>query len=357
MNLLARYFSKDGRLLRASKRGDVKTARRLLERGANVHARDRNGFGSLHLAALHGDNDLVELLLDRHAYIGKSGINTGWTPLHLAISHAKTAKHLLDRGACVDEKDPNGDTALQESARRHFHETVEILLQHGAKIQAKDRQGWTVLDLALGDTLQHEEQAVTVEVLLEHGARSASAGTPVGIVQILAREAKAANIARLKRFASLGVDLDAKNENGDTLLLITFECLHRSLAGFGFEGDDARVPDLVEQARYLSNRADVNCKDKAEHTPLFYVAHGLSWCLGHRPQDLEVCAELLKILLDAGALERWPRRDYSQAARTVLWAVGHSLAKCEDQTDGVHVRIAAMLTTIRDALVAITNST
>jgi ankyrin repeat protein len=87
-------------------------ARLLLERGADVRARSRRGQTALHLAARHGDLDSSRVLLDRGADVNQTASDR-LSPLVVASvrDHAALAVFLLERGA-----DPNlsggGFTAL-----------------------------------------------------------------------------------------------------------------------------------------------------------------------------------------------------------------------------------------------------
>ncbi len=62
-------------LLDAIERNDIDTARKLLDRGADVNQRDKIGdFSALHLAARNGNKGIVVLLLERGAVDSKSKI-------------------------------------------------------------------------------------------------------------------------------------------------------------------------------------------------------------------------------------------------------------------------------------------
>ena len=58
-------------------------------------------------------------------------------------------KALLDKGANVEGKDKNGRTALMLAAQRGHDEIVKLLLTKGAHADTRDRQGWTAYGLAL----------------------------------------------------------------------------------------------------------------------------------------------------------------------------------------------------------------
>jgi ankyrin repeat protein len=79
--------------------GHVDVARLMLERGADVNARDR--ATALHQAALRGDPDLVELLLDHGADPNVHDADHGATPAGWAAyaGHEALAEHLRSREA------------------------------------------------------------------------------------------------------------------------------------------------------------------------------------------------------------------------------------------------------------------
>jgi ankyrin repeat protein len=109
-------------------RGDVETARLLLQRGANY---------DLSIAAALGDLRRVTALLDEDPGRIRQARPWGKRPLSAAIDfdHLEIARLLLNRGA--DPKWPEGGDAprgfaLHAAARRGNREMVELLLDHGA---------------------------------------------------------------------------------------------------------------------------------------------------------------------------------------------------------------------------------
>src|SRR5215216_3138954 len=69
----------------------------------------------------------------------------GRTPLMLAAFRGDTAAviNLLERGADVNARDKDGDTALMFAAFRGHALIVALLLQYGANVYARARNGWT----------------------------------------------------------------------------------------------------------------------------------------------------------------------------------------------------------------------
>ena len=74
-----------------------------------------------------------------------NGSVKGRTPLMLAAFRGDTAAviNLLERGADVNARDRDGDTALMFAAHGGHGLVVALLLQYGANVYARARNGWT----------------------------------------------------------------------------------------------------------------------------------------------------------------------------------------------------------------------
>jgi len=100
-------------------------------------------------AAWDGRTAVVELLLAAGADVDAKD-EDGWTALHDAAwgGHAAVAELLLAAGADVNAQDNDGWIALHDAARNGHSAVVELLLEAGADVNAKNKNGWTALHYA-----------------------------------------------------------------------------------------------------------------------------------------------------------------------------------------------------------------
>jgi ankyrin repeat protein len=143
-------------LMAACLSGDLDVVRFLVDRGADVKARNRLGFTALHGAALSGDAVMVGLLLDRGAdpnakVVLSEPADDISTPL-LTVAHrgdATVVQRLLERGADVNVQGGQfARSALLCAATTGSDETVRLLLARGAKVDGQDWAGRNPLQWA-----------------------------------------------------------------------------------------------------------------------------------------------------------------------------------------------------------------
>ncbi len=97
-------------------------------------ARDESGFTLLHLAALAGNAEMVNLLLEEGAEVGATN-DVGVTALHVAArnGHAPVVQALLDGGATPSAQTDDGLTPLDHAALFGKGDVASILSAHGAQ--------------------------------------------------------------------------------------------------------------------------------------------------------------------------------------------------------------------------------
>jgi uncharacterized protein len=120
-------------LLRAAKAGDAEAIAALLAKGADVKIPTKFGITPVMAAAGLGT---------------KEEDTTGRKKTEPeAIASIKLC---LDAGADVNGADNQGQTALHGAAQKGWDQVVQFLVDHGAKLDVKDKRGHTPLDAAMG---------------------------------------------------------------------------------------------------------------------------------------------------------------------------------------------------------------
>ena len=106
----------------------------LLNRGADVHAKDKSGFTPLHLAAFQDASAMAEVLLKGGAD-ANANANDGRTPLHYAADKnaSGVVEVLLKGGADVNAKNNDGRTPLRYAALADAFATAEVLRRYGGR--------------------------------------------------------------------------------------------------------------------------------------------------------------------------------------------------------------------------------
>jgi ankyrin repeat protein len=146
--------------------GDVSAIRFLLARGGTLESLGPDlGLAG---AAFHGHWRLCEFLLERGADVNHAAADTGETPLHAALCKPnRPAYDLVVRVLLAAGADPNrptrpgvetsafmrdartkGETPLHRAAAFGSEETIQILLDRGAKRDARDAGGDSPLSWA-----------------------------------------------------------------------------------------------------------------------------------------------------------------------------------------------------------------
>ncbi|MCG3188336.1 MAG: hypothetical protein LKCHEGNO_00314 [Burkholderiaceae bacterium] len=176
---LARAGSFDD-FFQAIRANDATTVASLLERGFDPNARDAQGQCALGLAARDGAEQVVDVLLRQPRLNVDTRNNAGETALMLAALHGrlgiadnliargaaitqqgwnallyaaagpdpKMVARLLEKGAPIDSRSPNGTTPLMMAARYGNEQSVTILLAHHADVAARNERGMNAADFA-----------------------------------------------------------------------------------------------------------------------------------------------------------------------------------------------------------------
>jgi ankyrin repeat protein len=146
---------------------DLAKVRLLLQKGADVNARQAQGRTPLYLAAMLGDGlPTLQLLFARGADPNLASAN-GLTPLMMAAQRGNVAslRLLIERGAEVNARDGAGETALMFACSSGNADAVGLLIDKGADVKVQSKRHETALGFAATAGVQ-----ASVEMLLAKGA-------------------------------------------------------------------------------------------------------------------------------------------------------------------------------------------
>ncbi|KAJ3117366.1 hypothetical protein HDU96_007020 [Phlyctochytrium bullatum] len=157
----------------ASLLGKHRTAKVLLERGADVEALGPCRNRALHMAAKCGHAEVARLLLDHAGDIWPED-RSGDSPLHIAAAwgHHDVCKVILEKDeGGIDYVGDNADTALHLAVEEGHKKVIEVLLSFGAEVEIENKNGLTALQKARNRTRSEPRIAALLEKALADRAK------------------------------------------------------------------------------------------------------------------------------------------------------------------------------------------
>jgi len=330
VNLLAAPGKKDGvpkgALHCAAIKGNLAMAKSLLGQGADINLADDEGNTPLYyLAKINNygrdenkDNlEIAKLFVSSHADLNKSG--EAGPPLIAAIAsnNFELADLLIEKGADVKGVGKDGSTALitlimqfHRADRTPAVERAKSLVKAGVNINAANKNGITalmaacanrsvpligaLLDIGADPNIASNDQSPVLlslsnpegfKLLVSHGA---DLNIKVNGQSLLHRAVSYSDPTVLGTLLASGkFDLNSKNDRGETALFMAaggrnnamVQQLLASGANPNVANNNLDTPliravnsNSVEIVRTLIEwSANVNAKDAAGHTPLFYA--------------------------------------------------------------------------------------
>jgi ankyrin repeat protein len=218
-------------------------------------------------AAFKDDLDLVRQLILTTPDVNVRDKATNQTALAYAIENGnrELVRTLLGAGADINARSRDGRTPLMSLNGKANLDLVRDLLRAGADVNARDQRGETpLLNAATSSSL------AAIQELVSYGAgMDAKNNTGTTVLMRAAENNDYPQVAKL--LLKFGVDVNARDENQETALLIAARW-----------GSDSTVKALIDA------RADVNAKDGEGKTAIILAAN-----------DAE--PRLVRLLIDAGA--------------------------------------------------------
>ena len=187
-------------LLTAASRGDLHTIQQLVRDEADI-----DSLGTC-------DDD-----------IGESNIQEGrpqWTMLTIASYYQRvsTVKFLISKGASIDFRSHDDDTALMTAAHQGHAEIFTLLMDNGADVNRKRFDGASVLHEAVADVLPNslDERAQIINSLVDKGFAIDTADDEGHTA--LHHAALIGTLPLVTLLVKRGAKIDAKNTWGDVPL-------------------------------------------------------------------------------------------------------------------------------------------
>ncbi|XP_068082539.1 ankyrin repeat and death domain-containing protein 1A-like [Anabrus simplex] len=303
----------------AASRGNIEIMEMLIAAKCDIEAKDKYGMRPIMMAAWHGRKGAVEMLINCGASV--VAVNRKQYTLLMCAARnnqLEVLNFLLDtlEDINLDATDADHQTALFHAAHAGHTDVVKRLIQARAKIDVRNKQGWTPLHAAA-----EKGHVDMLDLLLRHNVdmsardedgnsalHTATENQQTTIVQLLLQRGHSTDPANKKGFTplhiacSLGsrgiIDLliqhnstiNCQSENGNTPLHVACQRNNKDIAelliGRGADVNllNARLQSpmhiaaeqgQVEICKILLNaRVNIDQKEQAGRTPLYIAARG-----------------------------------------------------------------------------------
>lgn len=203
----------------SASRGDEAAITTLLQFGAKQSIPGGIKISPLHAAAKGAHTGAVKLLLENGADVNSTLGEDFMTPLHYAVAKNNgnsTVPFLLEHGANVGAEDAMLRSPLLVALQNGMIATGRILLAHGADIDHKCEEGWTVLNGVL-----YWNEYESVKLCLENGSGYAShCGFDLddgdSLLHITARYADMKMLRLLGESELRSLEIEYTNSKGET---------------------------------------------------------------------------------------------------------------------------------------------
>jgi ankyrin repeat protein len=264
-------------LMHAAKNGHMAAVKLLLELNASVAKCDMEGKNVLHWCCKGGYEKLIPLLVNAGAELNlQDGADEGRksdggrTPLMYAVRRGETTKTLLKFKPDVNVVDEKKRTALMHALTGYSDkkvDTVQKLLEKGAKVEPSDIDGNTVLHIAVD---QYNPPDELVKLLVGANADLNAADSQGKTPLMVCRSPKV-----MSQLLKCGANINLVDKNQKTALI-------HCVSGY--------YSDVHQKVKILLNaKPNLDAKDSEGMTALMYAVRR------------DACTKTVKLMVDHGA--------------------------------------------------------
>lgn len=184
-----------------------------------------------------GNLDEVQSLINKGVDINAECYGSNALIRAIWAKNLKVLKYLISKGANINKVDNEGNTALILAAEYGKLEAVKVLVESGANVNLRNNSGYTALEISKENEIWD---------YLKPRTRDFNAGLA------LIRAARVGNMEQVKYYLSQGVDINTKDNEGNTALI--------------------ESTDNLEVLKYLVKKgADLNAQTNEGRTVLSYA--------------------------------------------------------------------------------------
>lgn len=252
----------------------------LVEAKANVNAGDNHGITPVYLAI--DDLKILKYLAEHGGSLAVGNAYRRQTLLHWAVNYdapVKNIEFILNHDAKINECDGDGYTALHRAVQCKKLNVVKCLAEHGADLNHVAEKEWkTALDFAVEDHLSEIEK-----YLRSRGAVSGkSLRKPRRQLKRLFSAVISGDQQRALECLSLGGDVNGEDDGG-------LRPLHYAVCAKNLE----MIKFLLEHG------ADINLPSRSLHSPPLHYAVTVDGC-----GDLRIVKYLVKYGADVNLRDK-----------------------------------------------------
>jgi ankyrin repeat protein len=261
--IIAGAAESQDKLYSAIRSNDLRQVKALLDEGASASEAGPDGITPLMAAAEAGSVDAMKLLIERGADVNAKN-TSGSTALIWSVTDPKKVRLLLDHGADVNVAARSGRTALIiASFANPSAEVVRMLLAKGANVAVMDQRKVTPLNAAT-----FGNDTATVRLLLDASADISTADTFIGLTPLINASGNR-NLEAVKLLLAKGANVNAVSKTQDLPRIQT------GIVEFGgwtplLMAVPFGPPEIVKTL--IDSGAKVNVQDYRGFTPLMLAA-------------------------------------------------------------------------------------